>query len=76
MNNYDATRTDGAPLNCIQCDREIPAGNWFARLKLGEGRVAACRPACVENFLDNRQFCGEKAGLVFPAPEARFSTLH
>ena len=73
MKNYDATRTDGAPLNCIQCDREIPGGNWFARMKLGEGRVAACCPGCVEKFLENRPACAAKIGVVSPAPAESFN---
>ena len=62
MKNYDATKTDGTPLYCICCDREIPGGNWFARLLIGEIRVAVCRPLCMEKFLENRDACANKIG--------------
>lgn len=64
--NFDATSANGAPLNCIVCDREIPGGNWFARIKLGgsDGRVALCRPQCAEIFEDNRETYDHKAGFV------------
>src|ERR1700743_2441763 len=51
--NFDAAR-EGAPLlNCFECEREIPGGAWFARIRLGNQRVAFCRPRCVEAFLDH-----------------------
>ncbi len=52
MKNFDATRIDGGCLNCYCCGREIPDGNWFARIRHGGGRVVFCRPWCVEVFLD------------------------
>ena len=74
MKNYDATKTDGIPLYCIFCEREIPGGNWFARLPLGDSRVAVCRPGCAEKFLENREACARKIGLSSPVPGAGFST--
>jgi len=50
--NFDATR-EGVALNCFQCGKDIPAGEWFARIRLGNQRVAFCRPRCVEAFLDH-----------------------
>ena len=50
--NADATR-EGASLNCFECGHEIPGGAWFARIRLGNRRVAFCRPWCVEAFLDH-----------------------
>ena len=47
------TCSNEAPLHCYYCDRAIVDGNWFARVKLGEGRVALCRPVCVELFLES-----------------------
>lgn len=55
MKNFDAGRTDGAPLNCYFCGREIPGGIWWARLKVEDQRVALCRPECVESFLTDRK---------------------
>ena len=49
--NFDATR-EGVSLNCFHCGKDIPAGEWFARIRLGNQRVAFCRPRCVEVFLD------------------------
>jgi hypothetical protein len=57
--NYDAAG-GSLPLNCIVCDRVIPDGNWFARIKLGQSRVAMCRPRCVEVFLDDRETYARK----------------
>jgi hypothetical protein len=51
-NNFDATR-EGASLNCYACGKEIPGGAWFARVRLGNQRIAFCRPRCVETFLDH-----------------------
>lgn len=59
--NYDAASQNGAPLRCVVCDDEIPNGNWFARIKLGNGRVACCRPFCVEKFLRDRDAYARKA---------------
>jgi len=53
--NFDAVRTDGAPLYCVVCEKEIRDGLWFARIRLGHGRVAMCRPRCVEVFLQDRE---------------------
>lgn len=70
MKNFDAARLEGAPLNCYYCGREIPGGIWWARLKVGDQRVALCRPECVESFLADRQYSvgagfknGEPAGV-------------
>jgi hypothetical protein len=57
MKHFDASGNNGAPLNCIVCEREIRDGNWFARIKVGEHRVALCRPRCVEAFLDDPERC-------------------
>jgi hypothetical protein len=50
--NFDAT-TEGASLNCFECGKEILGGAWFARIQLGNRRIAFCRPRCVEAFLDH-----------------------
>ena len=50
--NFDATGED-ASLNCFECGKEMPGGAWFARIRLGNQRVAFCRPRCVETFLDH-----------------------
>jgi len=50
--NFDATK-EGAFLNCFQCGKDIPDGEWFARIRMGDRRVAFCRPRCVEAFLDH-----------------------
>lgn len=57
MKNFDATRSNDAPLHCYYCGRAIADGNWFARVKLGDGRVALCRPVCVELFLEYPDRC-------------------
>ena len=62
MKNYDASKTDGSPLHCLWCEREIPGANWFARIRLGDWRVALCSPQCVEKFLANREDCARKIG--------------
>lgn len=50
--NFDAARADGAALTCFYCEREIPGGVWFARIKLGSDLIAFCCPRCVELFLE------------------------
>ena len=63
MKNFDATRPNDAPLHCYYCGRVIAGGNWFARIKLGGGSVALCRPSCVELFLEHPDHCaGVNAG--------------
>lgn len=57
MMNFDATESDGAPVNCYYCGRVIMDGNWFARVKFGNGWVALCRPNCVELFLERPEQC-------------------
>ena len=57
MNNFDAARTDGQPLQCYYCGREIKDGHWFARIKVGNLRVGLCRPRCLELFLSARSQC-------------------
>jgi hypothetical protein len=57
MKNFDATRSNDAPLHCYYCGRAIADGNWFARVRLGDGRVALCRPVCVERLLDHPDQC-------------------
>jgi len=52
--SFDATR-DGASLNCFECGNEILGGAWFARIQLGNQRIAFCRPRCVEAFLDHTE---------------------
>jgi len=60
MKNYDASKTDGTPICCIRCDREIPGGNWFARFQVGDIHVAVCRPWCMEKFLEDRETYAKK----------------
>jgi hypothetical protein len=48
--NFDAGSPGGGPLFCVVCEREILGGNWFARIKSGNGRVALCCPRCAEKF--------------------------
>ena len=57
MTNFDATQAHAGPLNCYSCGRVIPDGNWFARIRLGEGRVGLCGPGCVESFLEYPDRC-------------------
>ncbi|MGN6554312.1 MAG: hypothetical protein ACTHLW_11400 [Verrucomicrobiota bacterium] len=64
MKNYDATQPNGTPLHCIMCEREIPDGKWFARIKLGNMRVGICRPWCTELFLKQRELCALKVGIA------------
>ena len=52
--NFDAAR-EVASLNCFECGKEILGGAWFARIRLGDQRVAFCRPGCVEAFLDHSE---------------------
>ena len=53
MKNFDANQDTGGPLHCVACEREIPDGTWFARIKVGDHRVALCGPRCVERLLDD-----------------------
>ena len=55
--------------SCIVCEREIPDGNWFARVRFGDGRVAFCRPFCMEKFLENQGTYAAKLGLTWLAEE-------
>ena len=57
MRNFDATGSDVAALHCYHCGRVIADGNWFARVKLGNRRVAMCCPRCFESFLDHPERC-------------------
>jgi len=52
MKQFDASATNGSALCCIVCGREIPGGNWFARIRSISGRVACCSPRCVEKYAD------------------------
>jgi hypothetical protein len=52
MKQFDASQVNGSPLCCIVCGREIPGGNWFARIRSGSNRVACCGPRCVEKYAD------------------------
>ena len=73
MKNFDATRSNDAPLHCYYCGRAIAGGNWFARVKLGGGRVAFCRPGCVELFLDCPDRCegsNARSGSIGPPETA------
>ena len=72
--HFNATERNGAWLNCLACEREIPENAWFARIKLGERRVVFCRPRCVELFLDDpERFAGRIApvGSAFAGQNAR-----
>jgi hypothetical protein len=53
MMNFDATKPNG--VCCLVCEHEIANGNWFARIRVGNQRVAFCRPRCTEKFLDERE---------------------
>ena len=53
MKNFEANEETPTPLCCLMCEREIPDRNWFARIKLGNRRVAFCRPWCMEVYLDS-----------------------
>lgn len=50
--NFDATRAD-RDLRCYTCEKPISDATWFARIKLGDHRVAFCRPRCLELFLNS-----------------------
>src|SRR6185312_4074440 len=54
MKNFDASDDGILPLHCFTCERAIPHGVWFARILLGDRRIAFCRPHCVEVFLDHQ----------------------
>jgi hypothetical protein len=51
--------------SCFVCDREIVDGKWFARFPVSDRRVLACRPWCVEKFLDNQGVYTDKVRLNF-----------
>jgi hypothetical protein len=55
VKNFDASGNDGAPVNCLVCERLIPEDTWFARFKVADCPVLFCKPRCVEIFLDNRE---------------------
>lgn len=58
VKNFDATSSNNSdPLYCIVCEQKIPDGNWFARIPIGERRVAMCRPRCAELFIEHRAQC-------------------
>jgi hypothetical protein len=62
MKNFDANTRDGHPLHCLVCEKEIPGGNWFARIKLGAHRVAMCKPRCMEIYCDQPDFFAARLG--------------
>ena len=66
MRNFDASRSDGAPLNCYQCGKLIVENKWFARINFRGGHVALCRPGCVELFLDRPAHCVGAEGQRLP----------
>jgi hypothetical protein len=66
-NNFDANNTDRTLLRCIVCENVIPDAAWFARFKLGDVRVAACSPNCMEKFFDNQRECAAKVGVTLMA---------
>src|SRR5437899_2433975 len=68
MKNFDASETNGAPLHCLVCEREIPHHDWFARIKLGNHRAAFCRPGCAERYLDAPEEYGWRLGPASAAP--------
>ena len=47
---FDATRVDRG-FRCYLCEKMIVDGDWFARIKMGDARVAFCSPRCLEKFL-------------------------
>jgi len=61
--NFYADKEGKAPC-CIYCEKLISDGGWFARLPLGHGWVAVCRPYCLEKFLDNKPECALKLGIA------------
>ena len=48
--SFDASPSDRV-LRCHTCDKIIPDGSWFARIKAGDERIAFCRPHCLEVYL-------------------------
>ena len=48
---------------CFVCEREIADGKWFARFPVSNHRVLACRPWCVEQYLENQGVYVDKVRL-------------
>jgi ribosomal protein L24E len=51
MSPNNAPATDEEATTCFFCGKEIPSGQWFARLPHESRRVIFCRPRCLELFL-------------------------
>jgi hypothetical protein len=46
---------DGEAICCIQCGKLIPDSSWFAHFRVDDRWVTACRPFCLEKFLDDKE---------------------
>jgi hypothetical protein len=44
--------TGEAGLRCSYCERNLPNGAWFARIRRGGRLLDFCSPRCLEKFLD------------------------
>ena len=60
MKTFDASASNGSELCCIVCGREIPGGNWFARIRAGSRRVACCSPRCAEKYAEGAASIGSR----------------
>jgi hypothetical protein len=69
-NNFDPNAAGQKPLLCVVCNRVIVDGQWFARFKFGSRRVVACRPNCMEKFLDQQEVYAAKLGVPLAANHA------
>lgn len=51
MNEREAISAGAGSGHCRQCERPLPDGICFARLRRGETILEFCRPYCLEKFL-------------------------
>jgi hypothetical protein len=63
---FNAAAGGGLPVRCLVCDKLLSEGSWFARIRLGDGRVAFCRPQCLEKYVDNEDFYAHKSASNAP----------
>lgn len=56
--NVTTTPAEEMPV-CLTCGKELPGGQWFARIRRGERRLVFCRPYCLEAFLQQEGSAAE-----------------
>lgn len=56
--NGTVTSAEEMPV-CFTCGKELPGGQWFARIRRGERRLVFCRPYCLEAFLQQEGSAAE-----------------